>query len=160
VFIGRSTDVVRIAGDALVLGRTIINNTTITSSTGVCISGGGTLGSCSSSLRYKTDVQPFFGGLEVVQRLRPITFNWKDGGMHDVGFGAEEVNEIEPLLTFRNQRGEIEGVKYAQITTVLVNAVKEQQQIIEQQQRQTDALKQLICLSHPRADVCKRKMKN
>ena len=75
--------------------------------------------------------------------------------MRNVGFGAEEVERVEPLLVTRNTKGEIEGVKYKQITTVLVNAVRQQQQIIEQQQRQIDALKKLICLSHPQADVCK-----
>ena len=55
--------------------------------------------------------------------------------MHDVGFGAEDVNEVEPLLTTRNAKGEIEGVKYGQLTTVLVNAVNQQQQIINSQQQ-------------------------
>jgi hypothetical protein len=107
-------------------------------------------------------VQNFLGGLDIVRRLRPITFNWKDGGMHDVGFGAEEVEKIEPLLTTRNDKGEIEGVKYGQITTVLVNAVKEQQaqittqqQVIEQQQRQIDLLKKLVCQSRFDAEICK-----
>jgi hypothetical protein len=107
--------------------------------------------------------QPFrpatqsFSVEDVVRRLRPITFNWKDGGMKDIGFGAEEVEKIEPLLTTRNDKGEIEGVKYGQLTTVLVNAVHEQQAIIERQQRQIEALKNLVCLSHPQADVCKEK---
>jgi hypothetical protein len=121
----------------------------------LCQNGSAEIATCSSSLRYKTDVQTFMGGLDVVRSLHPITFNWKDGGMHDVGFGAEEVEKIEPLLTTRNSKGEIEGVKYGQVTTVLVNAVQQQQQIIEQQQRQIDALKKLVCLSHPQADVCK-----
>src|SRR5262249_9173300 len=44
---------------------------------------------CSSSLRYKTDVRPFSSGLDIVQRLRPIAFTWKEGGAHDVGLAAE-----------------------------------------------------------------------
>jgi len=77
-------------------------------------------------------------------------------------FCAEEVEKIEPLLVTYNQKGEIEGVKYGQITTVLVNAVREQQQIIEQQQTllkkqksQIDALKQLVCRNNRDAEVCK-----
>ncbi len=54
--------------------------------------------------------------------------------MDDVGFVAEEVNSVEPLLSTYNKEGKIEGVKYAQITTALVNAVKEQQTQIEAQQ--------------------------
>ncbi len=38
------------------------------------------------------------------------------------------------------QRGEIEGVKYNQISVALINAVKEQQVMIEKQQKQIAAL--------------------
>jgi hypothetical protein len=119
------------------------------------------IAACASSLRYKTDVSSFFGGLDVVRRLRPIAFNWRDGGMSDVGFGAEEVERIEPLLTTRNDQGEIEGVKYGQVTTVLVNAVNEQdgqigrlQATVEAQQRRIDALTEFICASNREADIC------
>jgi len=113
-------------------------------------------------------VQSFNGGLNIVRRLRPIVFDWKDGGTRDVGFAAEEVEGIEPLLTTRNDNGEIEGVKYGQLTTVLVNAVKEQQAQIEQQQktlqqqqtriekqqRQIDALNRFVCQTNPQAGTC------
>jgi hypothetical protein len=94
---------------------------------------------CSSSLRYKTEVQPYLGGLHVLQRLMPISYTWKSNGRRDLGFGAEQVAEIEPLLTFKNEQGEIEGVNYGQISTVLVNAIKEQQAQIERQQQQLQA---------------------
>jgi len=142
-------------------GSVFINSLGSSGSTDLCLTFSNRISGCSSSLRYKTNVQTFYGGLDIVRRLRPIAFSWKEGGMRDVGFGAEEVEKVEPLLTTRNSKGEIEGVKYGQLTTVLVNAVKEQQQIIEhqqrqlsEQQRQLEALKKLVCLSNPRADVC------
>jgi hypothetical protein len=138
---------------------------------------------CSSSLRYKKDVARFAGGLDIINRLRPISFTWKEGGMHDIGLGAEEVEKVEPLLTFRNTKGEIEGVKYNQLSAVFVNAFKEQQAQIRAQQKQIDqqnavnkkeraevdalkdinnkqqaeldALKALVCLRHQRATLCK-----
>ena len=89
--------------------------------------------------------------------------------MFDVGFAAEEVNEVEPLLTTTNDRGEIEGVKYAQVTTVLVNAVNEQQTQIEKQNAQIEAqqkqileqqtvidnLKKFVCQQNPQAAFCR-----
>jgi type III secretory pathway lipoprotein EscJ len=54
-----------------------------------------------------------------------------------------------------NANGEVEGVKYDRITAVLVNAVKEQQEQINQQQQQIAGLKRLVCRNHPRATVCK-----
>jgi len=131
-------------------------------STSLCRNASNRISTCSSSLRYKTDVQPFTSGLTVVRRLRPIRFNWRDGGMPDLGFAAEEVEQIEPLLATYNEKGEIESVKYAQITTVLVNAVNQQQTQIEEQkkllleqQQQINALKKLVCLSNPQAEICK-----
>lgn len=95
---------------------------------------------CSSSLRYKKDVAPFAGGLALVRQLRPITFKWKSTNAADLGFGAEDVAKIEPLLVSNNEKGEIEGVKYDRISAALVNAVKEQQAQIELQQKQINAL--------------------
>ncbi len=119
------------------------------------------IATCSSSIRYKENVQNFTRGLELLNQLRPVTFNWKADGMADVGFVAEEVNRAEPLLSTFNDKGEIEGVKYAQITTVLVNSVKEQQTQINQlqeqikrQQEQIEALKILVCTNNPTAAIC------
>ena len=151
--------------DSLVKLNTLGGNGT----TDLCLNSSNNIATCSSSLRYKTDVQYFTSGLNVVRRLRPITFNWIAGGKPDVGFAAEEVEGIEPLLTTRNDNGEIEGVKYGQLTTVLVNAVKEQQAQIEQQQktlqqqqaridkqqRQIDALNRFVCQTNPQARLCK-----
>jgi hypothetical protein len=122
--------------------------------TTLCWNGINEVASCGSSLRYKTDVQPFVGGLDIVKRLRPIAFTWKKGGMRDVGLAAEDVEQVEPLLTFRNDNGEIEGVKYNQLSAVFVNAIAEQQAQIKRQQEQINALKALVCLSHPNTDVC------
>lgn len=114
----------------------------------VCRAIDGFIATCSSSLRYKTDVQSFDAGLDIVRRLRPISFNWKDGGQRDVGFAAEEVEQIEPLLVTYNKQGQIEGVKYKQIATVLVNAVRELQ-------AQIDSLKKIVCQDHPDRNFCK-----
>ena len=128
------------------------------------------IANCSaSSLRYKRDVENFDGGLRIVNRLRPIRFNWKENGRNDIGFAAEEVNEIEPLLAYRNERGEIDGVKYQLIGVVLAQAVKEQQTQIEQQnrqikqqqttletqQKQIDDLQKIVCALQPQAGICR-----
>ncbi|MEQ1646666.1 MAG: tail fiber domain-containing protein, partial [Pyrinomonadaceae bacterium] len=112
--------------------------------TSLCRNASGQISTCSSSLRYKTNINRFGLGLNLVNQLKPITFDWKDGGMHDLGLGAEDVAAIEPLLVTYNTKGEVEGVKYDRIGVVLVNAVKEQQQTIERQQDQIDTQRKLI----------------
>jgi hypothetical protein len=131
-------------------------------STSLCRNGAAAIATCSSSLRYKTDIGPFTGGFDVIERLRPITFTWIDGGLRDVGFGAEEVEKVEPLLVTYNDKGEVEGVKYDRITVALVNTAHEQQAQITPQQRQLelqqaqiDMLKQLVCADHRDASICR-----
>src|SRR6185369_13850101 len=109
--------------------------------TSTCYNSSFQLAICSSSLRYKTNLAPYSSGLDVINRLRPITFDWKQGGMHDVGFGAEDVAGIEPLFVTHNQEGQVEGVKYDRLSVVFVNAIKEQQTQIEEQHHQITDLK-------------------
>ena len=77
----------------------------------MCLNPDSEISDCSSSLRYKKDVARFAGGLNIINRLRPISFTWKQGGIRDIGLGAEEVEQVEPLLTFRNDKGEISETK-------------------------------------------------
>jgi hypothetical protein len=94
----------------------------------------------SSSLRYKEQVVPFRTGLDVIRKLRPISFTWKADGTRDVGLGAEDVAQVAPLLVTHNDRGEIEGVKYDHLNVVLINAIKQQQVQIETLRSQNAAL--------------------
>src|SRR5262249_46792509 len=74
-------------------------------STQVCMNSSNRVAPCSSSLRYKTDLRPFSAGLDIIKRLRPISFTWKTDGKRDLGLGAEEVADVAPLLTLRNADG-------------------------------------------------------
>lgn len=124
----------------VVYGRLFVGDLTAGGGAPLCYWEGVIMACNLSSLRFKTNVQSFMPGLNVVNRLRPIAFNWKGDGRADVGFAAEEVAKIEPLLTLYNAKGEIEGVKYNQISVVLVNAIKEQQAQIASQQAQITRL--------------------
>ena len=137
-------------------------------STALCQNSFNQISTCSSSLRYKTNIAPFGTGLNLIRQLRPISYDWKAGGMHDVGFGAEDVAKINPLFVTYNKEGQVEGVKYDRLSTVFVNAFNEQQtqitqqqqeierqqRLLKQQQTQIESLQKLICLDHPTADVC------
>lgn len=133
---------------------------------------------CSSSIRYKQNINPFVSGLSLIRQLRPVSFNWRANNQADFGLVAEEVNQVEPLLTTTNAKGEIEGVKYDRVGVVLVNAVQEQQLQLESQQKQLDdqkrliktqdelmkrqqteleVLKILVCSQNPTAETCKPK---
>ena len=111
----------------------------------VCFNHEGDLLQCgASSLRWKTNVQPFLGGLDIVRRLRPITFTWKEGGQPDIGLGAEDVAKVAPAFTFIDNKGEITGVKYERLDLLLINAIKEQQNQIETLRAQNAAFKERL----------------
>jgi uncharacterized protein HemX len=74
------------------------------------------------------------------------------------GLGGANLTRIAILSEvahFRNGKGEIEGVRYNQLSAIFINAFKEQQSLIEQQkkrigqqQHEIDSLKKLVCLDH------------
>ena len=134
---------------------------------------------CSSSARYKSNIHNFAPGLDLIQKLRPVAFNWKEGGMLDLGLIAEDVFKVEPLLTTANAKGEVEGVKYDRIGVVAVNAIKEQQLEIESlrvdnanlsrevvdlrntmkfQRDELKALKAIACSIRPRTATCRQEL--
>ena len=137
IYIGTPNNIVFVLGN-LLAGELRVTTLGSAGLTAVCRNALNEIATCSSSLRYKTNVAPFNSGLSLVNRLRPITFDWKEGGMHDLGLGAEDVAAIEPLLATYNKDGQVEGVKYDRIGVVLLNAVKEQQQIITAQQQRVE----------------------
>ena len=144
VVLGRSTDTVRVPGSAIVTGNlTISGNTIITlgtpsASQNICINGSNEIVDCTiSSIRHKKNITPLKAGLAEINRLRPVNFTWKTTDEKDVGLIAEEVAASVPMLALHEKDGTtVKGVKYDQLSLLLINAVKEQQTQIQQQQRQ------------------------
>ncbi len=154
-------------------------------STALCRNASNQISLCSSSIRYKSNINGFSPGLNLVKRLRPVSFNWKADNREDFGLVAEEVADVEPLLVTRNEKGEVEGVKYDRVGIVLINAVKEQQaqidlqqkliaeqrnlieqqaeklegqqSAIEKQRSELEALKKLVCSINRTAEICQPK---
>jgi len=139
IALGRSdgSDFVRIPGFLT------IPNLAATGIKHLCVNSNDRVADCSSSLRYKTNLAPYLGGLSIINRLRPISFTWKEGGMHDLGLGAEDVEKIDPLLVTYNKQAQVEGVKYDRLNVVLVNAINEQQQQIAAQQKEIRELRSI-----------------
>lgn len=137
--------------------------------TALCRNASSQISTCSSSGRYKSNINPFGQGLSAIRQLRPVSFNWRDGGTLDLGLVAEDVAKIEPLLTTTNEKGQVEGVKYDRVGVVLINAIKEQQTQIERQQKQIEGqqkqideqkaaikvLQVVLCEANPQLAVCK-----
>ncbi len=86
----------------------------------------------SSSRRWKENIKPIENALTTVQKLNGVTFNWKDKNIkNDIGFIAEEVNDLLPTIVGKGENGSIEGLEYGKVTALLVEAIKELNQKID-----------------------------
>ena len=80
----------------------------------------------SSDYRLKENVVSLENGLDKVQKLNPVQFNWKDTGETNEGFLAHEVQEICKEAVSGEKDGEkMQGVDYGRITPLLVKAIQE-----------------------------------
>jgi hypothetical protein len=108
---------------------------TIAQGAGAAVSDGWTT---YSSRRWKTNIRTLQGALHTVQRLRGVSYNLKATGKHEIGVIAEEVGTVVPELVTWNGK-DAEGVDYTRLTALLIEATKEQQAIIDNQQRMVNA---------------------
>ena len=79
----------------------------------------------TSDRSLKTNVKPIASGLDMVDQLNPVTFNWdvEENNQPSAGFIAQEVEEVLPDLV-RGEEGE-KTIKTAGIVGYLAKAVQE-----------------------------------
>ena len=96
------------------------------------ISNTGTTYDTGSDYRLKENVESIENGLERLNQLNPVKFDWKADGTSSEGFIAHEVQEIFPDAVAGEKDGEMmQGMDYGRITPLLVKAIQEQQTVIE-----------------------------
>ena len=95
----------------------------------LCLSGSA-ISQCSSLAALKTAVRPLDLGLETVLALRPRRFAWLGDGREDLGFLAEEVAAVDPLLAATDAEGRLVGVRYRQMSALLARAVQQQNEAL------------------------------
>jgi len=90
-----------------------------------------------SSRRWKTNIKTIENALDKVQQLRGVTYDWKSDGKHDIGLIAEDVGAVIPeVVVFEENGVDAKSVGYSRLVAVLIEAVKEQQQTIDQLKKQ------------------------
>lgn len=94
-----------------------------------------------SSKRWKTNIQTIDGALDKVMQLRGVTYDWKESGRADIGLIAEEVGAVVPeVVAFEDNGIDARSVDYPRLVALLIQGMKEQQEIIASQQESIDAL--------------------
>lgn len=92
----------------------------------VLIDSAGQLGTTSSSIRYKDNVEDMLDSSSPLMDLRPVTFTYKQHISKKKQFGliAEEVANIFPELVVYNDEGDPETIKYQDLSVLLLNEIK------------------------------------
>ena len=83
-----------------------------------------------SDARWK-DVTGEARGLEVINKLNPVSFNWKETGTADEGLIAQEVQEHIPNVVHEGTNGYLQ-MDYSKLVTPLVKAIQELSAEIEE----------------------------
>ena len=98
----------------------------------------------TSDRKLKTNIITIDNSLEKVNKMRGVYFDWKDKEKYNnrkqIGFIAQEVEEVVPELVSNGDPG-TKAVNYAQTVALLLEAVKEQNKIIEELRKDVEELK-------------------
>jgi hypothetical protein len=104
-----------------------------------------------SSRRYKEDIKPLAAASEALYALKPVSFRLKKeyDEAQPLAFSliAEEVEKVDPALVYRNDKGQVESVRYEMVNAMLLNEFLKEHRKVEkleatvlEQQKQIKAL--------------------
>ena len=85
-----------------------------------------------SDRSLKTNIQLLDGALDKVMMLEPTTYEKVSTGKNEIGFIAQDVAKVVPEICAIDASGEGRGIDYSRMSTLLVGALKAQQDQIAQ----------------------------
>ena len=97
----------------------------------------------SSDIRYKENIRTISSSLNKVLAIRGVEYNVigdDPDKRKQIGFIAQELEKILPEVVSTDSEG-FKGVAYAKLTPLLLEAIKEQQQQIDDLKREIESLK-------------------
>ncbi len=102
----------------------------------------------ASDARLKKDVTPFKEGLNTLKKIEPVKFHYNEQSGYDtkpeyIGVLAQQLKEAAPYMVgaFKHNGQDYLSVDNGAMTYVLINAAKEQQQLIESLQNENQLMK-------------------
>jgi hypothetical protein len=134
------TGTIRIGQAALATFISGISGVTVSGGTAVYVKSDGQLGTNTSSLRFKQDIQDMGAVSKALLALRPVTFRYKPEldrkGIAQFGLVAEEVEKVNPDLVVRDAEGKPYSVRYEAVNAMLLNEfLKEHRAFLKEQRK-------------------------
>ena len=96
----------------------------------------------TSDERLKANIETIDDSLDILNEVRGVRYNWKDGGDPSVGVIAQEVEKVLPEAVKTDPEG-MKSVCYDMLIGVLIEAVKDQQKRIDDLEERLNAKEQL-----------------
>lgn len=96
-----------------------------------------------SDRSLKTDISRLSSPLSRVLELNGYSFTWKSNGKKDIGLIAQEVEKVYPEVVATDSTTGLKSVEYANLVAPMIEAMKEQQEMIEKQQQEIEYLRTL-----------------
>ena len=104
-----------------------------------------------SDIRYKKNIVPIHHALKTVMALSAYSYLFRKVEFPEMNFDsrpqfgliAQDVEKVLPQLVYNLNDG-YKAIDYPKLIPLLIEGMKEQQQIIEKQQRQIDEIKKLL----------------
>ena len=91
-----------------------------------------------SDIRVKENIKSINNALDKVKKLRGVEYNKIDNTEKSIGVIAQEIEEVIPEVVREDDQG-MKSVAYGNITAVLIEAIKEQQNQIDELKNQLNA---------------------
>ncbi|HVI78388.1 MAG TPA: tail fiber domain-containing protein, partial [Candidatus Acidoferrum sp.] len=106
----------------------------------VFVDAAGKLGTTTSSMRFKEDIEPLDRTSEALFSLKPVSFRYNKDidptGTSQLGLVAEDVEKVNPDLVVRDKVGKPYSVRYDQVNAMLLNEFLKEHRRVEQLTKQ------------------------
>ncbi len=110
----------------------------------------------SSDANLKENIEPIASPLQKLRNVHGVSFTWKQEGNENRGFPggkhlgvvAQDIQKVFPEVVQDSPEGE-KAVAYSELIPILIEAMKEQQNLIDAQQKDIQELKTALKKAKP-----------
>lgn len=118
---------------------------------GAVLTASGSVGSFSDE-RLKQNIAPFTDGLNVINQINPVQFEYKanapfGSSQTQIGIVAQELEKIAPYMVQQTAEGSIQDMRWVNHQAyifLLINAIKEQQQQLQEANKKIAAMQEQL----------------
>jgi hypothetical protein len=114
-----------------------------------------------SDRRLKHNIVDASYGLNEVLQLRPVQYEMNLNDEKQIGFIAQEVKKVVPEVVSGTEgdlnKNQILGLSYGNLVPVLVNGIKEQQKMIDELKKESNAQQKLLLELKAEIELLKKK---